>query len=208
MPQRVSKRSPSPAEAALSPQSELPRGLLGRDRSSRSSTVPELSWVQLDALVNDLGREISRTYAPDLVVGIAHGGIFVGGALAGALGRPFQPLRISRRSRDTFVRRGPRMRGTMPPEVKGARVLLVDDVVASGDTLVLATKLARKAGARAVKTVTILCRDQGFTPDWTALVMEGPVVFPWDYGPVAEDGRFEIGPEPVTAPRRRRRSKA
>jgi uncharacterized protein len=94
----------------------------------------------------------------------------------------------------------------MPPEVKGARVLLVDDVVASGDTLTLAVKLARKAGASEVRTVTILCRDQGFTPDWTALVMEGPLVFPWDYGPVAEDGRFELGPEPAAVPRRRRRT--
>jgi uncharacterized protein len=205
MPQRASKRSP-PAGAVLSPQSEVPRGLLGRDRSSRSTTVPELSWMQLDALVHGLAREITRTFEPDLVVGIAHGGVFVGGALAVAMARPFQPLRISRRSRDTGVRRGPRMRGTMPPEVKGARVLLVDDVVASGDTLTLASKLARKAGARAVRTVTVLCRDEGFTPDWTALVMEGPLVFPWDYGPVVEDGRFELGPEPVAEPRRRRRS--
>ena len=205
MPRRASKRS-SPAEAVLSPQSELPRGLLGRDRSSRSTTVPELSWMQLDALVHGLAKEIARTFEPDLVVGIAHGGVFVGGALAGAMGRPFQPLRISRRSRDTGVRRGLRVRGTMPPEVKGARVLLVDDVVASGDTLTLASKLARKAGARAVRTVTILCRDQGYTPDWTALVMEGPLVFPWDYGPVVEDGRFELSPEPVAEPRRRRRS--
>jgi hypothetical protein len=188
----------------LSPQSELPRGLLGKDRSSSTTTVHELSWVQLDALVHALTQEIARTFQPDLVVGIAHGGVFVGGALAGAMGRPFQPLRISRRSRDRAVRRGPRMRGTMPPEVKGARVLLVDDVAASGDTLTLATKLARKAGARTVRTATVLCRDQGFTPDWSALVMKGPMVFPWDYGPVAEDGRFELGPEPVAAPRRRR----
>jgi len=204
MPQRASKRSSLP-EAVLSPQAELPRGLLGQDRSRRTSTVPELSWAQLDALVHGLGREIVRTFQPDLVLGIAHGGVFVGGALATALSRPFQPLRISRRSRDTGVRRGPRMRGSMPPEVKGARVLLVDDVAASGDTLTLAAKLARKAGARAVRTVTVLCRDQGFTPDWTALVMEGPLVFPWDYGPVVEDERFELGPEPVAEPRRRRR---
>jgi hypoxanthine phosphoribosyltransferase len=204
MPPRASKRSPHRGETFLSPQSELPRGLLGQDRSRRRSTVPELSWVQLDALVHDLGREISQTFEPDLVVGIAHGGVFVGGALAAALDRPFQALRISRRSRDIIVRRGPRMRGTMPREVKGARVLLVDDVVASGDTLTLAAKLARKAGARDVRTVTVLCRDQGFTPDWTALVMEGPLVFPWDYGPVVEDERFDLGPEPVTAPRRGR----
>jgi hypoxanthine phosphoribosyltransferase len=189
------KRSPGSAEAA---QSELPRGLLGRDRSGRLNEVRELSWAQFDGVVQALALEISATYDPDLVVGIAHGGLFVGGALASALGAPFHPVRISRRSRDATASRRPRMTGTMPREVKGARILLVDDVAASGDTLLLARALARKAGARQVRTATLLCRDQGFAPDWTVLMMETPLLFPWDYGPVSEDVRFDLVPAPAT----------
>ena len=92
----------------------------------------------------------------------------------------------------------------MPAELKGARVLLVDDVAASGDTLKLARSLARKAGARKVRTATLLCRDEGFTPDWTVLLMDGPLVFPWDYGPVSEDGRFHPAPSAVPVRRRNR----
>jgi uncharacterized protein len=185
-----------------SPLSEVPRGLLGKDRSGRRNAVRELSWSQFDEIIQALAGEIRANYAADRVVGIAHGGLFVGAALASALGAPFHPVRISRRSRDAGARPGPKMRGTMPAELKGARVLLVDDVAASGDTLTLARVLARKAGARDVRSATLLCRDEGFIPDWTVLFMDGPLVFPWDYGPVTEDGRFDLAPS--VAPVRRR----
>jgi hypoxanthine phosphoribosyltransferase len=201
MPSRPSK----PSQKAL--DSEVPRGLVGQDRSGRKSTVRELSWAQFDEVIHGLAREVRSSFIPDRVVGIAHGGLFVGAALASALGTPFHPVRITRRSRDATVRRGPKMTGTMPAEVKGARVLLVDDVAASGDTLTLARSLARKAGARDVRTATLLCRDDGFTPDWTVLLMDGPLVFPWDYGPVTEDGRFDLVP-PAQPPPGLRRSRA
>jgi hypoxanthine phosphoribosyltransferase len=201
------RKRPAPPARAVATTSELPLGLLGRDRSGRLNEVRELSWAQFDGVVQALSREISGSYNPDVVLGIAHGGLFVGGALASALGRPFHPIRISRRSRDATAGRRPKMTGKLPREVKGARVLLVDDVAASGDTLLLARALGRKAGALQVRTATLLCRDQGFVPDWTVLVMETPLLFPWDYGPVTEDVRFDLVPAPVT-PGRPRRTRA
>jgi len=162
-----------------------------------------MSWAQFDAAVHALAREIESGFRPDLVVGIAPGGLFVGAALATALGRPFHPVRILRRSRDPITGKTPRAM-VLPRAVKGARVLLVDDVIASGQTMERATQLARKAGARRIRTATLLCRDQGASADWTVLVMDGPLVFPWDYGPVTEDGRFDLAPEQETAPRRGR----
>jgi len=50
----------------------------------------------------------------------------------------------------------------MPRELKGKRVLIVDDVVSSGDTLELATALARKVGAREVNTASLVARPGGF----------------------------------------------
>jgi uncharacterized protein len=203
MSPRPSRHRPDSSELQLSPQSELPRGLLGQDRSGPRNLVREMSWAQFDAAVHALAREISSAFRLDLVVGVAPGGLFVGAALATALGRPFHPVRILRRSRDPAT--SPTLRRmAMPREVKGARILLVDDVIASGNTLARATALARKAGARQIRTATLLCRDQGAVPDWTVLVMDGPLVFPWDYGPVTEDGRFDLVPGQAAAPRRGR----
>ncbi len=203
MPSRPSRRRPEHSEHSLSPQSELPRGLLGQDRSGARNLVREMSWAQFDSAVQGMARQISAGYRFDLVVGVAPGGLYVGSALATALGKPFHPVRILGRTRDPLTGRMPKVMA-MPREVKGARILLVDDVIASGDTLRRAVAVARKAGARQIRTATLLCRDQGAVPDWTVLVMEGPLVFPWDYGPVTEDGRFDLVPDAEPAPRRAR----
>lgn len=206
MPPRSTRRRTESSEHPLSPQSEVPRGLLGQDRSGARSLVREMSWAQFDGAVQGMAREISASYTCDLVVGVAPGGLYVGSALATALGKPFHPVRILGRTRDPLTGRMPKLMA-MPREVKGKRILLVDDVIASGMTLRRAIEVARKAGAKQIRTATLLSRDQGASPDWTVLVMEGPLVFPWDYGPVTEDGRFDLVPEPVPAsPRARSRA--
>jgi len=177
----------SPPGASLQPGA-------GSDRSRQKSQFREISWAQFDRLVQGLARQIQKHYAPQAVVGVAHGGVFVGGAIASALACDFYPVRISRRSRDRVVRVRPRMFGKMPAELKGRRVLVVDDVAASGDTLELARALAKKAGAREVATACLLSRPGGFAPDWTALPTDEFFVFPWDYEPVAQDARFDIDP--------------
>ncbi len=173
--------------------SKPPVRVRGADRSRHKSRVRELSWARFDQLIQELGREIRKSFQPDAVVGVAHGGVFVGGALAGALRLDFFPVRISRRSRDRVVRKRPKISGEMPAELKGRRVVIVDDVAATGDTLQLAMALAKKAGALEVRTVCLVRRSGGFTPDWTALATDDLVVFPWDYAPVAEDVRFDVG---------------
>lgn len=166
-----------------------------RDRSIREERVRELTWSEFDRLVRALARRISKTFTPEAVVGVAHGGVFVGGALASALGCEFHPVRISRRSRDNHVRRSPRLFGRMPPGLKGKRALIVDDVASSGDTLQLASKLAFKAGAAEVLTACLVTRAGGFRPGWTGFSSPDLVIFPWDYEPVTEDRRFSVGPE-------------
>ncbi len=147
-------------------------------------------------------------------MGVSLGCVFVGGALSSALGCEFFPVRISRRSRDkasapsakkaslSKVLGGgkPKLSGEMPKELKGRRVLIVDDVAASGDTLELAISLALKAGAKAVETACLVTRPQGFTPDHYALPTESLVVFPWDYESVPQDhGQDDVDPDTAGA---------
>ncbi len=127
-----------------------------------------------------------RHFHPELVIGIAKGGIFLGGALAGLLGLDFQPVRLVERSRDRVSPGQAPLRQDMPPEVKGRRILLVDDVSRSGNTLKLARKQAEQAGAKEVRTATLLLRlgsgkRLGPRPNYFALESEDLVVFPWDY---------------------------
>ncbi|WP_309890518.1 phosphoribosyltransferase family protein [Archangium sp.] len=196
--QQVEKLVSIPSDMVLAPQAEAPRQLTGRDQSSQQRSVQELSWAEFDRAVHALAATISKSFKPQAVVGVAHGGVFVGGALSSALGCDFFPVRISRRSRDKGAAK-PKLSGEMPPELKGKRVLIVDDVVSSGDTLELATTLARKVGAREVNTAALVARPGGFVPGFCALPTDALVVFPWDYEAVTEDGRFDVDPDKAGA---------
>ncbi|QRK12771.1 phosphoribosyltransferase domain-containing protein [Archangium violaceum] len=195
---QVEKLVSIPSDVVLAPQVEAPRHLTGRDQSRSKTSIQELSWAEFDRAVQMLARTISLSYKPQAVVGVAHGGVFVGGALSSALGCDFFPVRISRRSRDKGASK-PKLTGEMPRELKGKRVLIVDDVVSSGDTLELATALARKVGAREVNTAALVARPGGFAPSFCALPTDALVVFPWDYEAVTEDGRFDVDPDKAGA---------
>jgi hypoxanthine phosphoribosyltransferase len=211
--QQVEKLVSIPTDVVIAPQAEVPRLPSGRDLSRQKSSVQELTWADFDRAVQTLARSIQKTFKPEAVVGVAHGGVFVGGALSSALGCEFYPVRISRRSRDKASAPGakkaaskalagpkPKLSGDMPKELKGRRVLIVDDVAASGDTLELATSLALKAGAKTVETACLVTRPQGFTPDHYALPTDSLVVFPWDYESVTDaHGQDDVDPDTAGA---------
>ncbi len=166
----------------LAPQAEVPRQLASLER--QRARVREMSWMEFDRLVQGLARDIRKQFKPDAVVGVAHGGVFVGGAVASALGVEFFPVRISRRSRDkgssapagkkASSKTNPKISGEMPKELKGRSVLVVDDVASSGDTLELAKELLAKVGAGDAATACLVSKEEGYQPDFLAITAEGP----------------------------------
>jgi hypoxanthine phosphoribosyltransferase len=193
--QKVEKLVSIPSDIVLAPQAEAPRTPTGRDQSRQRSVVQELSWAEFDRAVQQMARTITKSFKAESVVGVAHGGVFVGGAVSSALGCEFFPVRITRRSRDRRDANKPQLSGEMPRELKGRRVLIVDDVAASGDTLEMATRLAREVGAKEVMTACLVARPEGYSPDFVALSTQAFIVFPWDYEPVSGDERSDVDPD-------------
>ena len=140
--------------------------------------VRELGWAAFGEVARVFAGQIARKYRPAVVVGIAKGGVFVGGALAAALGADFYPVRIEKRRRD---------RGGLPeplqelPDLTGKRVLVVDDVASTGATHAKARALARKAGARDVRSAVLVARPRGARPDFAAFATDELILFGWDY---------------------------
>jgi uncharacterized protein len=149
-----------------------------RIKRAPKKAVRELGWAAFGEVARTLAAEISHKFRPAVVVGIAKGGVFVGGALAAALGADFYPVRIEKRRRDA---------GTLPepiqelPDLTGKRVLVVDDVAATGATLAKARALSRKAGAREVRTAVLVARPRGARPDFAAFATDELILFGWDY---------------------------
>lgn len=166
------------------------------DRSDRPRTARELGWAEFDRQVQLLARQ-ALPFKPEAVVGIAPGGVFVGGAIASALKAEFFPVRLTRRSRDSETRLPAGLSDEMPGALSKKRVLLVDDICSSGDSLELALRLARAAGAAKVKTAALVTRPACTSrPDFSAFLTDTFFVFPWDYQAVVEDERFETREPP------------
>jgi len=168
-------------------------GLSARHARPAPKAVREISWVEFGEVVRVLAARIAERFKPDVVLGVARGGIVVGGALASPLGAEFLPVRVERRQRDRRGRTTFRV-----PEAKGRRVLVVDDVTNSGATLAKARELALKSGAGEVQAAALVARPDGSHPEWFALETSQLIVFPWDYhfgdgvGPSGDPGETGV----------------
>lgn len=166
--------------AAEEPQPTPPQGgetTADETPAQEGRRVRELMAKDLEAACRTLATAVVRTFEPEIVVGVVKGGVFAGEELASALGCSFVPVRVHARSRD----KGLPAEAGMPASLEGKQVLIVDDIAGTGDTLQAAVAAAEEAGARSVRTATLVVREGGFHPDFFVLETDDLVVFPWDY---------------------------
>jgi hypoxanthine phosphoribosyltransferase len=138
----------------------------------------EIGWAAFGEMARQLAARIADRFRPDVVVGVAKGGVFVGGALAAALQADFLAVRIEKRRRDATPHPDA---AEQLPDLTRKRVLVVDDVTSTGTTIAKARSLCRKAGAREVRSAVLVKRPGGARPDWHALETDQLILFGWDY---------------------------
>lgn len=156
--------------------------------------VLELSWELFGELCRALALRVAREYDPDVVVGIAAAGVIPGAVVAAMLEKEFYSIKITRRASEEGVRQRPEILSAAPPQVAGRRVLLVDEICDSGETMRMALAAVRDVGPTEVRTATSLVRKGGYEPDYYALEAEDIVVFPWDRE-VLKSGQLVVNPD-------------
>lgn len=161
---------------------------------TQSESVLELSWELFGELCRALAVRVGRDYDPEVIVGIAAAGVIPGAVISAMLQKEFYAIKITRRETDDGVRQRPEVLSAAPTQLAGRRVLLVDEVCDSGDTMRLALAAVRGVGPAEVRTATSLVHEGGYQPDYYALSTDGTVIFPWDRE-VLELGDLVINPE-------------
>lgn len=140
----------------------------------------ELSWEMFGELCRALAMRVAREYEPEMVVGIARAGVIPGAILASLLRLDFHSMKISRREGGERVRERPAILSAAPQQAEGKRVILIDEITTSGDTLRLGLAALRDVGPSEIRTATAFVRPMGYKPDYWALETGATVIFPWD----------------------------
>jgi hypoxanthine phosphoribosyltransferase len=84
-------------------------------------------------------------------------------------------------------------------EARGRRVLIVDEITTSGDTLRLALAAVREVSPADVRTATSFVRPGGYRPNYFALETDQLIVYPWDRQVMA-DGELVTHPSYAPTP--------
>jgi hypoxanthine phosphoribosyltransferase len=139
----------------------------------------QVEWPLFGELSRALALKVARDYDPEIVVGIATAGVIPGAVVAAILDRDFRSILISRRDDRQHVRQTPAVLGAAPQEVRGKRVLIVDETCDSGETMRLAVAAIVNAGAAELRTA-VSFKTGPYEPDYHALATESAIVLPWD----------------------------
>lgn len=154
----------------------------------------------------DVLAAILAAAPPDVVIGVARGGIRLAHGLATRLGRPVVMVRASHNHGEVVRQQAT---GIVNLDVTaaidldhGLRVLLCDDICGTGATLqAVSSALDALIAPRQIQTVT-LCRNEGATdhPDLWLWDVRDWVVFPWE--PPPPTNQTSTLPPPYHARRR------
>ena len=139
------------------------------------------SWDEVYSLASDLSEKVRRGFSPDVVVGIARGGLVPARLLADLLGVSSMLTvgvafykDIARRERQ------PKITQALPSHIAGKHLLVVDDVADTGKSLELVVGELKMA-QRDVRTATLYWKPWAeFNPDFYAKETDAWIIFPWE----------------------------
>ncbi|MCD6503180.1 MAG: phosphoribosyltransferase [Thermoplasmata archaeon] len=147
-----------------------------------------LSWAEFEEAIQYIALKLRETeFHPDLIVAIARGGLIPGVRLSHILRVPMRSIHMTfYDEHDNRLERPILLIPLQTPhEVKGKKVLLVDDIADTGLTLKNALEYLKSLGVKEVKIATIAYKPSSIViPDFYLFTTNKWVVFPWEKEPI------------------------
>lgn len=163
------------------------------DNSTRKGLLP-ISWEDFHGICKALALAVVN-FQPEIILPVGRGGYYPGTLLAHMLQLEIFPVRISRRVNDVVVYESPRWILEPPAAVAGRRVLIVDEICGSGETIRMVNARAETMGASHIRSAVLYAHTWGVEkPDYIGLVSDALILNPWDRE-VLRGGNFEFHPE-------------
>jgi uncharacterized protein len=167
------------------------------DYENRVGLQP-ISWENFHGLCKGLAQAV-WPFQPEMIIAIGRGGYYPGTLLAHILQAELFPVRVSRRVNDVVTYDSPRWWVEPPAEVKERRVLVVDEISATGETLTVVKEKVELLGAKEVRTAVLYAHTWSIAiPDYIGLISDALLLNPWDRE-IFNAAGFQLHPEYVEA---------
>jgi hypoxanthine phosphoribosyltransferase len=156
--------------------------------------IRPVSWNDFHGICKGLALAIAD-YEPEMILGVARGGLYPGTLLAHILQKEFFPIRLTRRVNDLKMLEHPVWLIKPPGSIHRMRVLIVDEFSGTGETLAMAREEVLKLGASQVRCAVLYSQTAGRDiPDYIGLISDDLIMNPWDRE-ILRYGEFIIHPE-------------
>jgi hypoxanthine phosphoribosyltransferase len=141
------------------------------------------SWDDIYGMLLDLADRIKESgFRPELIVGVSRGGWVPGRILSDLLANTHTAnVKIEFYVGIGKTARRPIVTQPISEDISQKRVLVVDDVADTGESLLVALEHIRELGAGEVKTVTVYHKPHSkFKPDYFSETTSNWIIFPWE----------------------------
>jgi uncharacterized protein len=167
------------------------------DYEKRQGTLP-ISWNDFHGICRALAKAAS-SYQPDLILPIGRGGFYPGTLISHLLRAEIYPIRVSRRVGDVVVYAEPQWIVRPPEQVKDQRVLVVDEISSTGETLQMVKAELFRMGTKEVRSAVMYAHSWGTeSPDYIGIISDALIMNPWDRE-ICQGGQIIPHPEYVSA---------
>jgi len=144
-----------------------------------------VTWEEISDLTKIAVENLWQSnYCPETVVGLTRGGWVVARMCCDLLGiKDLQGLKVEHWGITATPDKTARIVGTQDVNVKNKKVLVVDDITDTGDSMKLAIEYISKQSPAALKTLTAHhIKGSKFTPDYYGNEIDWCwMVYPWNY---------------------------
>jgi hypoxanthine phosphoribosyltransferase len=160
--------------------------------------IHPISWNEFHSLCKGLAEAVSY-FKPELILTVGRGGFYPGTLIAHMLQAEVYPIRLSRRVNDIVKHKTPQWLVEPPEIVKGLRILIVDEICDSGETLTIIQEKIGAMGANETRSAVLYSHTWGTSiPDYIGLITDAILLNPWDRE-ILKDGKFQFHPEYIQA---------
>ncbi len=154
---------------------------------AKSEGETQLSWENVeDAARNIIGQMSKDSFVPDVIISIARSGLIPASLISYVTGnKELYVIKVdfSKSQKISFrqdMREKPKISQELSKDIEGLKVLVVDEMVVSGETLKLVSSYMTMKHPREVKYCVLYKQPWSqFSPDYFGEEVRAWPVFPW-----------------------------